>query len=148
MCRQGGSVIQKQVLDKIKDPKIRVLVVWVPMLAFDTQPPDKETLAIVSDGRAKHFWDEKRVTPGLVAATLGLPDGKLAWDVYMVFRPGVRFDRTAPKPDYWEHQLTGVTQAPRLDGDRFASKLRSILGRSATDNPMMGLHDSWELFFR
>ena len=127
MCRQGASVIQKQVLDTVKDPSIRVYVAWVPILPSDGSAPDKDTLALVPDKRASHFWDAKGTLPVLFQKPLGLPKECVAWDVYLIYPPGVRWESEPPKPVYWQHQLGGVTTAPRLEGKTFASRLRKVL---------------------
>jgi hypothetical protein len=49
------------------DPKLRVLVVWEPILATDWRSPGRSALARISDKRAKQFWDPKH----LVAQELG-----------------------------------------------------------------------------
>ena len=61
--------------------------------------------------------------------TLGL--GQPAWDIYMVYSPGVRWNGTnPPKPSYWMHQLgnkvTARTEAPLLDADFFRDQLLKV----------------------
>jgi len=41
--------------------KVRVLVVWEPILATDWRPPSGGTLARIADSRARQFWDPKHV---------------------------------------------------------------------------------------
>src|SRR6266699_3365578 len=43
------------------DRKVRVLVVWEPILATDWRPPSGSTLGRIADGRARQFWDPKHV---------------------------------------------------------------------------------------
>ena len=129
MCRQGASVIQKQVLDTIKDPSVRVYVVWVPILATDHSAPDEGTLSLLPDKRASHFWDAKRMLPEQFQTPLGLPTTTPAWDVYLIYPPGVKWGQEPPAPVYWQHQLGRVTNAPRLDGKSFADHLRKGLSQ-------------------
>ena len=126
MCRQGASVIQTAVLDAIKDPSVRVYVVWVPILPTDHAAPDEETRSLLPDGRASHFWDADGALPGLFNAVLRLPVDYPAWDVYMVYPPSATWEKEPPAPVYWEHQLPGVTAAPQLNGKAFAEHLRLI----------------------
>src|SRR5690242_7118966 len=126
MCRQGASVIQDQVLRTIKDASVRVYVVWVPILETDHSAPGQETLSLVSDKRAAHFWDSEGTLPGPFQSTLGLPPSCPAWDVYLLYRPGVKWTNRPPAPTYWQHQLGGVTPAARLDGKTFARRLRDV----------------------
>jgi hypothetical protein len=48
------------------DFKVRVLVVWEPILATDWTSPIGSTLARIRDHRVRQFWDEKH----LVASAL------------------------------------------------------------------------------
>src|SRR5437867_4189504 len=102
MCRQGASVIQKEVLDAVKDRSVRVYVVWVPILRSDRTTPEAETLALVPDKRATHFWDEKGTLPTLFKGTLDLPTGCVAWDVYLIYPPGAKWNKEPPTPVYWQ----------------------------------------------
>lgn len=128
MCRQGASVIQQQVLEAVKDPSVRVFVAWVPILPSDKEAPDDQTLRLVCDNRAAHFWDARARLPVLFTETLGLGPFRPAWDVYLIDPPGITWEDKPPKPAYWQHQLGGVTAAPRLDGKTLAAELRKILG--------------------
>jgi hypothetical protein len=83
------------------------------MLPSDREAPGTETLAIVSDKRARHFWDAAGVLPPLFQRPLGLPDRRLAWDVYLIYPPGTRWKDEPPAPLYWEHQLArSIHQGP------------------------------------
>ena len=125
--------MQSSVLDTIRDPSLRVFVAWVPILPGDTAAPDAETQALVSDARAQHFWDEQRLLPPLFNATLKLPEGWPAWDVYLAYPPGVTWEQAPPAPAFWYHQLGDEPQAPKLDGAAFAEQLRSLLAEQSKD---------------
>ena len=127
MCRQGASVIQTSVLETIGDPALRAYVAWVPILAEDTAAPDASTLALIPDERAAYFWDAGRALPELFAGILGLPEDWPAWDVYLAYSAGARWEDEPPAPAFWHHQLGDLAIAPRLDGDAFAAQLRSLL---------------------
>jgi len=118
--------MQTHVLDKIDDPSLRTYVVWVPILPEDAGPPD-DALALVGDARATHFWDGQRLLPGPFARMLGLPDGWPAWDVYLAYPGGARWEDEPPAPAFWHHQLGDEPQAPKLDGAAFAGGVRELL---------------------
>jgi hypothetical protein len=124
--------MQTAVLDSITHPSIRAYVVWVPILDTDKGAPDEETRALVSDERATHFWDAEGSLPRLFNRTLRLPTGCPAWDVYLAYPPGLRWDDDPPEPVYWQHQLPGVAAGPPLDGETFAQQLRLILADQAS----------------
>src|SRR6266568_3166627 len=128
MCRQGASVIQNQVLQAVPDRSVSAYVVWVPILPADRGEPGPETLSLVTDRRATHFWDTEGHLPELFKKTLGLEQKRWAWDVYLIYPPGTRWDQELPpKPVYWQHQLPGIEIAPRLEGKSFAAFLRKTL---------------------
>ncbi len=104
---------------------------WVPILPDDTDPPDEETIALVPDRRATHFWDAEGALPKLFHPVLRLPGDWPAWDVYLVYPPGVSWDAEPPAPSYWQHQLGELPNAPNLDGEAFAEQLRSILAEQS-----------------
>ena len=123
--------MQSSVLDTIRDPSLRVFVAWVPILPGDTAAPDAETQALISDVRARHFWDEQRLLPPLFNATLELPEGWPAWDVYLAYPPGARWGEPPPTPAFWHHQLGDeLDLAPKLDGPAFADGVRELLSNA------------------
>jgi len=130
MCRQGASVIQTAILEAIKDPSLRVYVVWVPVLPADQSAPAREACSLVPDERACHFWDAEGVLQRTFSCVLNLTSGCPAWDVYLAYPPGARWDDEPPKPPYWQHQLGGAAMAPQLDGETLAAHVRLILART------------------
>jgi len=55
-CLRGASAAE-QILKRDSDPKLRVLVVWEPILPTDWRAPSWSTLRRIPDTRAKQFWD-------------------------------------------------------------------------------------------
>jgi hypothetical protein len=54
--------------------------------------------------------------------------GSLAWDVYLVYPPGVEWNgRTPPRPGYFMHQLNQLPANRYLDGDTLAARVRGML---------------------
>ena len=93
-----------------RDRKMRVLVVWEPILTTDWRPPGGAALGRISDGRTRQFWD-----PGhLVAAALnGMAKEKppqpeqacciqkgFYWDEAILYAPHGRW-RDAPASIFW-----------------------------------------------
>ena len=127
MCRQGASVILNAVLEAIEDPSLRAYVVWVPVLPADLSAAAQEACSLVPDQRASHFWDSEGALARTFSRVLDLPPGSPAWDVYLAYPPGMRWEQEPPAPPYWQHQLGALAKAPRLDGGVFAEHLRLIL---------------------
>lgn len=49
------------------DRKVRVLVVWEPILATDWRSPSGSTLGRIPDGRVRQFWDPKHLVATAVS---------------------------------------------------------------------------------
>lgn len=79
--------------------------------------------ALMADPRVEHYWDgEDRVGSAFTPHIAGLEIP--AWDVWMLFAPGVRWEgEVPPEPTAWEHQLPHLRHLPdrRLDPERFAA---------------------------
>ena len=79
---------------------------------------------LMEDERVAHYWDpERRIGAAYQRhiADMSSP----AWDVWMLYEPGVLWEEDAPPaPTWWEHQLGGLEDYAdlRLDPGRFASK--------------------------
>jgi hypothetical protein len=112
---------------------LRDLVVWVPKLGAAERHVSDAT-EVVKDRRATHYWDEGGKLMAAFTSVLELPED--AWDIYMIYRPGVRWDgRAPPKPDYWMHQLGSASRprvkGPFLDPKEFAANALRILRSSS-----------------
>jgi hypothetical protein len=74
------------------------------------------------------FFDVEARVGKVYSSVLHLPSGLPAWDVYLVFSAGVRWEENAPAPAYWMHQL-GRAGPPelRLDGDQLKRVVSGLL---------------------
>ena len=91
-----------------------------------------EAAALITGGNATHYWEDSGIVGKLYEKTLGI-DGIYAWDVWMIYQPGIHWEDTyPPKPDFVMHQLrsnklNGVM--PYLDSKRFAEIVNSKLDK-------------------
>lgn len=60
-----------------------------------------------------HFHDPEKRAGKAIADAMSAP-GRVAWDIYMIFRPGILWGEAAPRPDAWVHQLAGAQWANPL----------------------------------
>lgn len=89
------------------------LIVWVPQLGAQRLDV-RFGMALITDSRAQQYWDAHGWLGEAYGRVLRTPGS--AWDVYLLYRRGVRWNGTLPPaPDFWMQQLGGVTSAPRLD---------------------------------
>ena len=94
MCLQGASALNK-LLSEQRDSKIRVFVIWEPVLPTDLGAPLTMTLRRVSDLRGSQYWDKEH----LVSRLLGEQDrSSVVWDYVAVYEPGKLWDQAPPQP--------------------------------------------------
>jgi hypothetical protein len=49
--------------------------------------------------------------------------------VYLLYGAESQWDKEPSAPDFWMHQLSGLTHAPQLDEEKFEVKAKELLGR-------------------
>ena len=110
---QGASAFEK-LLVKQPDSKLRIFVIWEPVLPTDFGAPSTFTLRRVSDLRASQYWDKDH----LVSQLLGERDpSSVVWDYVAVFGPGKLWNQAPPEPLYSHVPVIGG-----IDGTRDAIK--------------------------
>lgn len=88
-----------------------------------------EAAALVTGGNATHYWEDTGIIGKLYESTLEI-DGHYAWDVWMVYKPGVLWEKEyPPKPAFAMHQLSRLPlgKMPRLDSEAFAEVVNDYL---------------------
>jgi copper chaperone CopZ len=127
VCQSGHSVL-KTVFGKTASSDLKAFLVWLPMESGDDPPAARREAATFQDPRLTEGWDPAREMGDLFARTLALRGA--AWDVYLVYDRGVRWEGTEPPlPSFWMHQLeeeVGADQKLSLDPSRFS---REVLAR-------------------
>jgi hypothetical protein len=112
------------VLSRITSKKLTAFVVWVPQL-FGTQPDAVRASRLIDDPRAVLYWDGSDVTGTEFGRMLPTPSA--AWDVYLLYPPGVRWiTQQPPRPVFWMQQL-GIDNAPYLNASILADRIRKLL---------------------
>jgi hypothetical protein len=129
VCLRGLADLNRDLLDRNTNPHLRTLIAHVPTLGAKAEHVP-EAAAVVTGGNATHYWEDSGIVGRLFEKPLGI-DGIYAWDVWLIYKPGVQWqDRYPPKPDFAMHQLSAkqVTQVmPRLDSKIFAGVVKSYL---------------------
>ncbi len=111
-------------------PDLRAYVVWLPILPDDDAAAAARASARCAGPRVLHYWDPDRALGDALGKALAIPprrDGpRVAWDVYLLFRPGARWGSA---PAFWMQQLDGVppTIAPRLDVATLRDRVNALL---------------------
>lgn len=130
MCRLGAHVVQEKALEQIESDKLKIYVVWLPRFPGDSRQVAEKAVALVSDKRARHFWDGAGSLGTRYGSIVDLPgEQDFAWDVYFSFGPKTRWsDEAPPTPDFWMHQLGPDTkERPRLNGEKLRKAVAALL---------------------
>ncbi len=123
-------MVQNKVLDVVKSDKVKVYVVWTPVLSEDDGKAADNAVEAVPDDRAMHFWDDDKSLGFSLGKTVTLPRGrKLAWDVYFAFDTKAKWGDGPPKPAYWMHQLGNDER--KLDGEKLKDYVLNALATSS-----------------
>ncbi len=125
-CRSGFADMQK-VLKAIPDDRLRVYIVWRPMFPGDSRKWAQTRSDDFSDKRVSYYWDGEKIAGKAWQKVLGTK--REAWDVYLLYSAGSQWDQEPAAPDFWMHQLSGITTAPRLDEEAFQAKTRELLNK-------------------
>ena len=102
-CRSGHAVIG-QILKKFPSPKLQAILIWEPMKEADSAAAASKQASAIDDTRLVQGWNGNKAVGELFAKTLDLHE--IAWDVYLIYKPGVKWDAgQPPRPTFWMHQL-------------------------------------------
>lgn len=121
-CVFGAEVVRKSIMDRFAANGVYAVVVWEPMLKPDNEAAARQSSGIFAGVPATQFYDPDRhagwayerehfagkwneVETALPSdhwlrhTVDRKPDPSPEWDVYMLFKPGVRWESQSPKPD-------------------------------------------------
>jgi len=129
-CQSGHAVVGR-ILKKFSSSQLQALLVWEPMRDADSPSTAAEQAGMVQDARISQGWDAVRDVGKLFGATLDLHE--IAWDVYLVYKPGITWEsEQPPQPTFWMHQLDGEDPNRLLcaNPSRLGEEVRKLLGQS------------------
>ncbi len=109
-CISGAVAVNESVLRSFPDAHLSVSIVWIDMLRSDNESSARQASTIYGDSRVAQFYDPNKLTGEAFGAEL--TNGYPAWDIYMFFSAGQRWDDEAPVPVEWMHQLGGRVADP------------------------------------
>ncbi len=103
---------------------------WQPKLGSTAKHVEDAT-RLVTDDRARHYWDGPGSTLRSFRNTLGIDED--SWDIYLIYGPEAHWDGALPpKPAFWMHQLGSAgrprVDAPYLDSAVLAQRATATLG--------------------
>lgn len=128
VCRMGARLIENYLFDRFDDPRLAVYVVWEPQLEGDDEAAARDATFFLASERATHYWSQNRFAGRAYQPALGLENP--AWDVFLVFAPGARWDESAPAVDFYMHKLQGLLPDEHLlDATVLARKVDALLSQ-------------------
>jgi hypothetical protein len=96
--------VQYGILKAFPNADLDVLLVWISMMSGDTDEAAQKAAKKFKDKRVKQFYDPQQLAGRAFAKSLGHGD-KVAWDIYLFYPRGVRWQDLAPPPEAFMHQL-------------------------------------------
>src|SRR5258708_35095953 len=81
-CLAGASWVQGNILSRMPDPALRVLVVWVPFVGGTRQAINASG---VPDRRGTSLWDPNAISSGWLSGHVTHQIGP-TWGYYLLFR--------------------------------------------------------------
>lgn len=98
-------------------------------MRLDSEPSARLATRLFSDSRVRQFWTPDLALGEEFQSPIAL-SSEPAWDVYLLYKPGPRWDTRPPRPHDFMHQLGGRLPAAKLlDGDALAGKISKLLPR-------------------
>jgi hypothetical protein len=110
----------------VTDDRVRVYVIWDPIFGGDFDGAAKRLSKSFPDKRVSYFKDPESLAGILWKGVLKL-DNDIAWDVYFLYGAAAKWNQEPQQPDFWMHQLYGVTKAPPFNESVFKAKLKEML---------------------
>ena len=69
------------------DARVKVLVLWAPIQEADNRFAAQKATAYLNDLRVDHFWDLWNFGMNHYTKKLNYPEGKTAWDIFVLYKP-------------------------------------------------------------
>ena len=99
-CLRGAADIQNM-LSKESGARIKVLILWAPILGRDSRRAAQQAAAYLRDPRAEHFWDLWNFGRQHYNKKLQYPEEASAWNIFILYKPHLAWHRSGPEPTVW-----------------------------------------------
>ena len=126
-CLQGASEVA-QILGQFPNARIKVLVLWSPLLGRDSSFAAQDATVYLTDPRAQHFWDLWTFGVSHYTQKFEYPEDRLAWDIFVLYESGIdwRSSGAAPDPSFWmQHHNLDI--GPKYTQALLKSELEKLL---------------------
>jgi len=131
ICVSGALSAAQAVLSLPPESDFRLYLLWLPVLANDSiEAASGMRSRFPVDDRASHFWDDNLLVSQAYHQVLQLGQRqrrhRVAWDIFLLYWAGVRWDDMPPMPDFWMHQLF-LDDVPKLEVDILRDELNRMI---------------------
>lgn len=125
---RGARAVHKVLIEDTPQINIAIIIVWIDMLAGDSENTAKLSAKMFEEHQVRQFHDSNGLVGKTIAESLGASNAT-AWDTYLIYDKGSEWQEHVSAPLYWVHQLDD----PWADPDHFAwgddllTRLREIV---------------------
>jgi hypothetical protein len=120
-------------LKDVTDDRVRVYVIWDPIYGGNFDGEARKLSSGFRDNRVRYYKDPDSLAGKQWEQVLNT-QREIAWDVYLLYGPDARWEQELPKPDYWMHQLFGITNAPFMNTQKLTEELKGMLANVKQKN--------------
>ncbi|MGI8782686.1 MAG: hypothetical protein ACR2L2_03410 [Acidobacteriota bacterium] len=109
-------------------PKLKVLLVWMPVLGNDSLSRAKQSSGYLQDPRVSQFWDLWSFSSRIFEPVLKWPTATAGpvWDTFLLFDGTARWTNYAgPAPLVWMQNL-GIEFGVKYDPVRLESAIKQL----------------------
>lgn len=111
-CLEGARAVRHSIISRNPIPNLSIIVVWIDMMPGDNfASATGSAKNFFSDTHAAQFHDPERRAGEAFGKAVGAAGGKVAWDFYLYFDEGEVWEKKAPLPKAYLHQLKGSSWA-------------------------------------
>lgn len=129
ICLRGMDDLNQSIVAELQtDARAHTMVLHVPALGAKEKHV-AAAVPLMQGPRVSHYWDEQGGSGLEFQETLDIP--MYAWDIWMMYEPGARWEQGSPPPEpvFWQHQLPGLPKDQSLDAEQFASQVQASLAK-------------------
>ncbi|HKA19289.1 MAG TPA: hypothetical protein VKN18_13450 [Blastocatellia bacterium] len=113
----------------VTDDRVRVYVIWDPIYGGNFDDEARKLSRGFRDKRVRYFKDPDSLAGKQWEQVLNT-QREIAWDVYLLYGADAQWNQELPKPDYWMHQLFGVTTAPFMNTQKLTEELKGMMAKA------------------
>ena len=130
ICLRGMADLNDEFLAESQaDDRLVTFVIHVPTLGAREEHA-VDSIPLLSGPRIHHYWEESGIIGQHYRQVMDVE--MYVWDFWAIYGPeAVWNELLPPKPDYFEHQISGFPREQYLNAGRFAAQTADYIERVA-----------------